>query len=449
MQSIWSRTAALPRFETLQGDTSVDVLIIGGGMAGLLCAHHLTKAGVDCLLVEAERIGCGITKNTTAKITSQHGLVYADMIRRQGAEAARIYLQANEAALAEYRTLCRDIDCDFEEKDAYVYLLSDRQKIEREVEALQKIGYPAEFAEQLPLPFRTAGAVRFPAQAQFHPLKFAAGISQGLRICEHTKVRELVGTTAVTSGGRIRAQKIIVATHFPFLNKHGFYFVKMYQDRSYVLALENAAQFDGMYIDGSGKGLSLRQSGEVLLVGSGAHRTGKKGTDWQDAERFAELYYPGAREICRWATQDCITLDGMPYIGRYAKNTPDLYVATGFNKWGMTSSMVAARQLTDMIMGKENAARALFDPSRSVLRPQLAANLGAAVLGLITPQTKRCPHLGCALTWNAQEHSWDCSCHGSRFSACGEVIDNPATADLKSAPKKQKKPTPHTPSDPA
>ena len=176
MDSIWTKTAQLPQFEPLRSDLNTDVLIIGGGLAGVLCAYKLAQAGVDYALVEADRICSGITKNTTAKITSQHGLIYDKLIREFGVERARLYLEANQGALEEYRALCRDIDCYFEEKDAFVYSIDKRWKLERELKALDRLGFRAEFVEQIPIPFPTAGAVKFPRQAQFHPLKFLAAI---------------------------------------------------------------------------------------------------------------------------------------------------------------------------------------------------------------------------------------------------------------------------------
>lgn len=430
--SVWSVDSQIPTFGKLKGDVDTDVLIIGGGLAGILCAYMLNQAGVDYILVEADRICSGITKNTTAKITSQHGLIY-DKIRREfGLEKAALYLRANEEALESYKKLCRDIDCDFEIKDAFVYSLKDTKCLEKELSTLKKIGFDASFTDNLPLPFSVAGAIRFKEQAQFNPLKFVSHISKGLNIFENTKVRELIKTTAVTDGGRITAKEIVVATHFPFINKHGSYFIKMYQHRSYVVALKNAANVDGMYIDEDSKGLSFRNFGDLLLMGGGAHKTGKSGGNWQELSHLAGLYYPNAREQYRWATQDCMTLDGIPYIGRYSKNTPHMLVATGFNKWGMTSSMAAATIIRDMILEKDNPYTEVFSPSRTILRSQLAVNGLNAVVNLITPSSKRCPHLGCALKWNKYEHSWDCPCHGSRFSEKGELIDNPATADLKS-----------------
>lgn len=431
MDSIWTKTVQLPWFEPLRTDLKTDVLIVGGGMAGLLCAQALEEAGADYVLVEADRICSGATKNTTAKITAQHGLIYDRLIREFGVEKARLYLEANRAALERYRALCRTISCDFEEKDAFVYSADDRKKLDRELAALDRLGAEAEFVPQLPLPVSAVGAIRFAHQAQFHPLKFAAGIAQGLRIFEHTKVLELMPGGAVTAGGAISAEKIVIATHFPVLNKHGGYFLKLYQHRSYVLALENGPAVDGMYIDEKEGGLSFRSCGELLLLGGGSHRTGKRGGGWRELEAFARSHCPGSREKARWAAQDCMSLDGVPYIGPYSPGTPSLYVAAGFNKWGMSSAMVSAMLLADLLLGRSNPWAAVFDPGRTVLRPQLAVNALESVLGLLTPTVPRCPHMGCALRYNAEEHSWDCPCHGSRFGNDGQLIDNPATDDKR------------------
>lgn len=434
-ESVWRKTAALPGFERLNTDKKTDVLIIGGGMAGILCAYLLDQAGVDYILAEADTIGSGITKNTTAKITSQHGLIYHKLIKQFGTEKAAAYLQINQTAVENYRKMCVEIDCDFEEKDAFVYSRDNPQVIADEMDALRKLNFPAEFAARLPLPFPVAGAVRFAGQAQFHPFKFLSAIAKELNIYEHTMVKELAGCKAYTAQGTITADKIIVATHFPFLNKHGSYFLKMYQHRSYVIALEHAPELmpslNGMYVDDSQTGLSFRTYQDLLLLGGGGHRTGKPGGNWEELRRFAAQYYPHARECGHWSTQDCMTLDGAPYIGRYSKNTPDFYVATGFNKWGMTSSMVSAMLLTDLVMGKENPCAPVFSPSRSILRPQLAVNALESAKNLLTISSPRCPHMGCALKWNQAEHSWDCPCHGSRFAEDGQVIDNPATGDLR------------------
>lgn len=431
MKSLWEQTSQQAAFGKLEKDIKTDVLIIGGGMAGVLCAYMLHHAGVNYVLTEAETIGSGVTKNTTAKITVQHGLIYDQLIRRFGLNRAWQYWKANEVALNRYRKLCRNISCDFEEKDSYVYSRTDRAKIEREIRALEKIGGHGEFTEHLPLPFPVAGAVRLSHQAQFHPLKFLATIAKDLHIYEHTPVRELLGTTAVTDHGRIQAGKIIVTTHFPFLNRHGSYFIKLYQHRSYVIALKNAPTVKGMYVDEAQKGLSFRNYKDLLFIGGGGHRTGKQGGNWRELREFSQRYYPHASEAHHWATQDCMTLDGVPYIGPYSANTPHLYVAAGFNKWGMTSAMAAALLLSDLVVEHKNPYAEIFSPSRTILHPQLAINGFEAVTHLLIPASPRCPHMGCALQWNPHEHTWDCPCHGSRFTAEGRLIDNPATEDLK------------------
>lgn len=430
MRSLWKATASLPEFPELVGDVRTDVLIIGGGIAGILTAYLLHEKGVRYVLVEKGRICSGTTGNTTAKITFQHGLIYDKILKSDGTEAARKYLAANRAAFDKYAELCGKTDCDYEIKDNYVYSTDDRRKLEKEVEALEKIGYIADLCENVPLPVKTVGAVKFPDQAQFNPLKFLSSVAEGLNIYENTFVREMRGNTAVTDKGKIRADTVIAATHFPFINKHGSYFLKLYQHRSYVIALENAQDVNGMYVDECDTGLSFRNYEGLLLLGGGGHRTGKKGGNWAELRAFAAKKYPDSREKHFWATQDCMSLDGIPYIGRYSAKTHGFYVASGFNKWGMTGSMTAAMLLSDMILGKRNGFASVFDPSRSIVKPQLFINGAEAVCNLLTPSKKRCPHLGCALKWNEAERSWDCPCHGSRFTEHGSVLDNPANGDL-------------------
>lgn len=431
MHSIWTKTAPEKRFPPLEGDRKTEVLIVGGGLAGLLCAYRLRRAGVRCLLLESGHLCGGTTQNTTAKITFQHGLLYDGLLRRLGERRARLYLEAHRKACEEYAALCRGIDAEYERRDSYVYSRTDRAGLEAEVAALKRLGVSARLCEATELPFEVAGAVRVCDQAQFHPLKFAYAIAQEVEICENTRVNTIARHRAVTDRGVITCEKTIVATHFPILNRHGLYPLKLYQHRSYVLALEGAEPVRGMYVDASDKGFSLRSRGDLLLLGGGAHRTGKAGGGWREVEDFARLYYPNARVVARTAAQDCMTLDGVSYIGQYSACTPDLYVTTGFNKWGMSSAMVGAMLLTDLICGRENEYACVFSPSRSILHPQLFVNAGESVLGLVTPGAPRCSHLGCALHYNAAEHSWDCACHGSRFSDSGELLNNPATDGVK------------------
>ena len=430
MESVWKNAVNMPSFPKLEGDVKTDVLIVGGGMAGILTAFMLEKAGVGYLLIEQNSICSGITRNTTAKITSQHGLIYGKLLKTYGEEYARMYWRSNEDAIENYRILCRDIPCDFEEKSNFVYSTGSNEMIITELNALNSLGIPASYVKETPLPFPVSGAVEFKNQAQFNPMKFVAGISKNLNIRENTRAGEFGNGVVRTDSGMITAKNIIIATHFPIINKHGAFFMKMHQSRSYVIALENAQNIDGMYLDEADSGFSFRNYGSLLLLGGGSHRTGKPSEGWQPLEDFARKYYPDSEIKYRWAAQDCMTLDGSAYIGRYANDAGGLYVATGFNKWGMTQSMVAARLLCDLITKKKNPYEEIYFPSRSVLHKQLFKNIIETGANFLTFSKPRCPHLGCALKWNKYERSWDCPCHGSRFSEDGELLDNPSTDDI-------------------
>lgn len=429
MGSIWESSADFRQYNTLQGKYKTDVLIIGGGICGLLTAYFLEQNGINYILLEADRIARANTMNTTAKITSQHGLIFADMVKRFGVEKTRLYLEANQRAIEKFGKLSEQINCDFQRQSSFVYSKTDRAKLEKEVNALNLIGFDAKFTSDLLLPIKTVGAVEFKNQAQFNPIMFLSEISKGLNIYENSRVLELDGNTAICENGRVEAEEIIVTTHFPFIDKHGLYFLKMYQSRSYVIALENAPDFKGMYVDECDKGLSFRNYGDILLLGGFGHRTGKGKCGFNRLRAFASEKFPNAKEKYCFAAQDCKTLDDIPYIGRYYSGADNLFVATGFNKWGMTSSMVAAELLCDMVFGKENPYGEVFSPSRTIFRSQLLTNTVEAMNGLVGFSKKRCTHLGCKLKWNKYEKSWDCGCHGSRFSEDGKILDGPANRE--------------------
>lgn len=431
MNSIWSETSKNEGFPQLKGDVKTDVVIVGGGLAGILCLKELTDRGVDCVLLEAKSIGSGITKNTTAKITYQHGLIYDKLIKNIGLDKAKQYLDANKNALEKFKKMASHFPCDLEEKDAFIYSSTDRKIIEEEIKAYNKLGFSAEFVSSIPLPVECRGAVKIKNQAQFNPLKFLFSVAKNLKIYENTKALEFLPQKVICSGGTVTAKKIIITTHFPIINKHGGYSLKLYQDRSYVIAVKNGPDVEGMYLEDKGASFSFRNYKNYLLIGSGGHRTGKKGSGYALSEDFCKKNLPDAQIEYRFATQDCMSLDSIPYIGEYSKGSDNLYVATGFNKWGMTSSMVSADILSDMVIGAKNPYADVFSPSRSSFNLKLFENVFHSAVGLITPTVPRCPHMGCALKYNKEEHSWDCPCHGSRFTDKGELIDNPATDDLK------------------
>lgn len=449
--SIWNNDGKvhIRQYNKMTHMNKTDVLIVGGGLCGVLCAYFLKEAGVKCVLLEGNRIGGGTIQNSMARITSQHGLIYSKLIQLYGKEKARMYLQANELAIAKYREIASHIDCDFEETSSYVYSRTDRQRIEEEISAVNSLGMRAEFAENLELPFETAGAIRFSNQAQMNPVKFLDGIVkeldeyEDLDIYEGMKVDDWISGTAWSGLYVTVANKIICATHFPYYNKKGKYCNKLYQKRSYMLALEKAPQLHGMYTDEAEDGLSFRSYGDYLIIGGEGHRTGKPGGGWDALREKTFKYYPQAKEYSHWAVQDCMSLDGVPYIGPYSEETQNFYVASGFNGWGMTSAMVSAMLLTDAILkgeGKEPGATAsyswgeVFYPGRKILLSPYLSNMKESILGKLTPGLKRCTHRGCALKWNSEEHSWDCPCHGSRFREDGKPIDNPAIENSELEP---------------
>lgn len=437
--SIWQKNVKMPEFAPLSGDASAEVAIIGGGMAGLLTAHCLREKGVRALVLEADRLCSGQTGRTTAKMTSQHDLIYADLIDRLGEAAAAQYARANEGAIAAYARIIEKgrIACDFTRCDAYLYSRTESTPLEKEAEAAIRLGLPAALTRETALPFPVSGAVRFTEQARFHPLKFLRAIADGLDIREHTRVLSVEDDRIHTDRGTVRAERIVFASHYPFVNAPGFYFARMHQERSYVLALADAWLPRDCYLGVDGDGLSLREAEGLLLLGGGGHRTGEnEGGKYEALRGAAKKLFPGSREVARWSAQDCVTVDRVPCIGQYARSQPGWYVATGFAKWGMTTAMAAARIITGMIAGDAPDYAEVFSPQRPVISADnmkpLMDEAGHAVRSLVkvTP-APRCRHLGCELSWNPDEESWDCPCHGSRFGADGALLDGPAQTDLE------------------
>lgn len=476
MKSVWSEGCKFRKREGLKEDIKTDVLIIGAGMAGILTGYMLKQSGKEVVLIDAAEVVSGNTKNTTAKITSQHSLIYHKLISEFGEEKARQYAKANELAIKKYKEIIKEekIDCDFEEKSAYIYSLNEIDTLKEEVEAANKVGINAEFVEKVKLPFEIKGAVKFNNQGQFNPLKFLKDISKDLSIYENTRAIEIKENLVITNKGNITANHIVVATHYPIMNVPGYYFLRMHQERAHVIALENVNDIDGMYIDANNDGYSFRSYKNLLLLGGIKQRTGEneKGGSYDKLRKVAEKLYPESKEKYHWSAQDCMTIDSIPYIGRYSDDTQNIYVATGFNKWGMTSSMVSAMIISDMILENENDFSEIFYPKRfdlSLSINNLAKDIGETAKNFIAqkiyiPSSKiehiknghagiveyngekvgvyknnegkefivstKCSHLGCQLHWNADELTWDCPCHGSRFDYKGRLIGSPATKDL-------------------
>lgn len=452
MESIWIKNTENKRWEALPGDRNINTVVIGAGMAGVLTAYYLQQVGVPVIVLEADRVGSGQTHKTTAKITSQHNLIYDKLLRVFGKEMALHYARANEKAIDAYEQLIKkeNIDCDFLRCSSFLFSGKEEAALRAEEKAADKLGLSVHFRRETELPFPVAGALEFTNQARFHPLHFLYQLAEQLTVYEKTKVLRVDGNQVKTDRGTVEAENIIFTCHYPFVNVPGYYFARMYQERSYVLALEQVQKLEGMYLEVDGNGFSFRSQGDVLLFGGGSHQTGKnkKGGKYEMLREKAEEFWPGCRELTCWSAQDAMTLDGVPYIGKFSGKKENWYVATGFGKWGMTSSMVSARLLTAEIIGHPFPEADIFSPQRKITGEAMKGLAGHSVqmiMGMgkrLIPFPKRknakgervvpvCPHMGCRLIWNPEEQTYECPCHGSRFDKEGRLLDDPAQTNCQ------------------
>ena len=491
--SLWVATTEETSYPALAGDLDVDVAVVGGGITGLTTALLLGRAGARVALVEAGRVAAGTTGYTTAKLTSLHGLVYADLIAEHGTDKARQYADANQAAIAAVRELAEGlgIDCQLETQDAYTYTTEAERRgdIAAEVEAATTLGLPATYVERTELPVAVEGAVRFADQAQFHPRRYCLGLAealtdQGIGVFEATRALDVDegGERAIvqTDGGSIVADHVVVATLLPFVDPGGF-FTKAHPMRSYAMAVRiDGAVPQGMYLSTDSPSRSVRPvhlDGEVgLVVGGESHKVGQGGDTTQyyaTLETWARQTFDVRSIEHRWSAHDYVPVDSVPYVGRSPRSRRTM-VATGFKKWGMTNGTAAAMILTDAILGRENPWAEVYDATRvdasTSAKEFLAENLNVGkrfvadhVARLTAPAAEGlepgeggvvdvegqkvaayrapdgtlqavsaiCTHLGCTVSWNSSETTWDCPCHGSRFACDGRVISGPAVVDLE------------------
>jgi glycine/D-amino acid oxidase-like deaminating enzyme/nitrite reductase/ring-hydroxylating ferredoxin subunit len=487
--SLWLATTAATSFPTMEGDLQVDVAVIGGGIAGITTALLLKQEGKRVAVIEAARIVEGVTAYTTAKITSLHGLIYHDLVKKFDEETALLYAEANQAAIGLIASLVdrNQIECDFERTAAYTYTThkDEVDKIKEEVQAARKAGLAAEFVTETELPFKVTAAIRLARQAQFHPRKYLLALAQlipgnGSYLFEGTAavdVKEGNPCQVTTDRGVITATDVVMCTHFPFYD-NALYFGRMEPFRSYLMAvtLDGPAP-EGMYLSTDLQQTlrrhRLADGQELLLVGGEGHKTGHGGDTverYARIEAWARSIFPVRQVLHSWSTQDFEAFDRIPFIGRAHPLAQHLWVATGFKGWGMTSSTVAGLLLSRLIIGHESPWVKVFDPNRVDLAgvPKMTqANLQVAadlVGGYITPRRREdvpvgegrivrgddgemavyhapdgsyhavspvCTHMGCKVNWNPAERSWDCPCHGSRFSVDGDVLDGPAQKPLE------------------
>lgn len=494
-ESYWLASAPPPPSGPPPPLEDVDVAVVGGGIAGITTAYLLTRAGRRVALVESGRLVGGVTGHTTAKVSVQHGLVYADLARRFGLDTATAYGAGQSAALGFIRAESGrlGVDCELSERDSHVYLerSADSDPLRREAAAATAAGLPAEFVPAVDLPFPVAGAVRFTGQAQFHPVRWLRALAErigdgGGYVAEGVRVLGVdEGDPCVveTDRGELRARDVVVATGYPILDR-GIFFARLSPTRDLVVAgrVPADAAPQGMYLS-AGTGHSVRSTplpdpGEVLLIlGGGQYRTGTR-TDPATRHHYLGTWaidHFGVKRIeYRWSAQDNTTVDRLPYIGRYHQFARHLWVATGFGQWGMTNGTLAGMILTDLITGTENPWAALYDPARVTIRQSAASfvrdnavvaehlvmdrvkpyvdgspdrlrpgeggvfrqGAGLAAVrrgenGELTALSARCTHLGCIVAFNDDEQSWDCACHGSRFGLDGRVLTGPATKPLR------------------
>lgn len=489
--SYWIESTPKTDYPELKEDIQADVAVVGGGMVGITCAHLLAREGLKVVILEADRLLEGTTGHTTAKVTSQHALIYDRLITQMGQEKARQYAEANENAIRFIADTVAEqkIDCDFARRPAYVYTQSTGyvHQIEKEEKAASVLGIKASVVHDLPLPFRIKAALRFDGQAQFHPLKYLKALVKMLPdsclIFEQTRavnIEEGNSLAVITNQGKkVIASKVVIASHYPFFDGGGMYFARMYPSRSYVTGITIAEKFpEGMFISAEDPTRSLRsqpmEDGELILVGGEDHKTGQAkntGVHYDNLLRFARDTFEVKEVKYRWSTQDYITLDGVPYVGNLTAKHPNLYVATGFAKWGMTNSTAAAMIIKDLIIHGDSPWKEVYAPSRFntasavnfvVTNVDVAKHLVAGKLkpagemedlppgearivsidgdkigafrddkGKLRLVDITCTHMGCELSWNEAERSWDCPCHGSRFTYEGDIIEGPALSRLR------------------
>ena len=491
--SLWLESTPDTAYPPLAEPLDVDVAVVGGGIAGITAALLLKRAGKSVALLESKRLLRGATGYTTAKVTAAHSLTYTTVAKKFGDDGARLYAEANQAALDFVVQLAEaeGIDCELERKTNYVYCESgdERSKIEQEVDAARRAGLAARLVEETPLPYPVECAFALDEQAQFHPRKYLLPLAEridgdGSRVLELTRVLDVEGSgplRVTTDRGALTARDVILASHLPILDR-GFFFAKAHPDRSYAVAcrIRPEQDPDGMYINVGTPTRSVRtardERGPLILLGGEGHKPGAEpDTDarYRALEEFGRRHWDADEFPYRWSTQDYSPLDGVPYVGRLTRRGDHVYVATGFKKWGMTNGTAAAILLADLILGRTNPWAGLFDAKR--LKPLASApkfvkenaavarhffrdrldrgettavealqpgegrllRLGGRKTAVYRDEGGRvhalspvCTHMGCHVSWNPAERSWDCPCHGSRFRGDGAVIQGPATRDL-------------------
>ena len=427
--SIWSDTVKSNEFPTLNKNIKTKVLVIGGGITGILCAYELKKRNIDVVLVEQDTIGKGISKNTTAFITAQHELLYQDIVKNHGLQNAQTYLQLNLKALEEYKKLGEQFDIDFQSCSSIMFSSSAKNIILKEKETLDNLGYKTELIDNIPLKnIDIKLGIKFNKQAKLHPLKLINALTKELNIYEHARVENIQRNKAYVNNHVIEFEKVIIASHYPLIDKTGLYFLKLFQRRSYVVALKYQS-FSDTYCSVDEDGMYFRCYKDYLIIG-GNDRNAGKDCKCSFVSKIEDLFSDSVIEYS-WSNQDLITIDQIPYIGKYDIFHKNWYVATGFDLWGFTWAMVSSFVLADMIEGKSEIK--LLSPQRFWIKKQLFINMKNTLKNMVTFRRPRCTHLGVALKYNNIDKTYECPAHGSRFDKDGKVINGPAKQNSNSS----------------
>lgn len=421
-KSLWKNTVSLPSFETLTNDGETDVLIIGGGITGILCAYELSKRNKNYILVEKDKIVSKTTGNTTAFITAFQETLYQDLIKEKGINKAKEYLDLNLEAIEYYEKLAKKFDFDFKLCDATLYSHKNEDIIKNEKKALEQLGYKAKEVKNVPLDVPITLGLTYERQAEINPLKLVKCLSENLNIYENTKIIKINNNIAITDKKyKIKFKYLIIATNYPILNKSTFSFMKINQKRSYVAYVKDI-NIDGTYCDIEDDGIYFRGYKNNIIIG-GNDRFTKDHENYNFKDKVNEIV-KGKEIIYYWSGQDCFSLDKVPYIGRYDLFHQNYFIATGFGLWGFTWAYLSSKIIIELMEGKKQ--NKLVNPRRFVINKQLADNMINAIQNLLTFKKPRCAHLGCALNYNKIDKTWECPCHGSRYDSDGNLLDGPA-----------------------
>jgi len=488
-QSFWMETGKRNKYSELEKNLDIDTVVIGGGIAGILTMYSLTKQGKDVALLEGRELLSGTTGYTTAKLSAQHQLIYDELINRYGEEHAQLFYQSNIEGIAYIKEIIEEhqISCQINEQNAFVYTQDPAQKenIKKEAEAYNKLNIPGRYLSELPLDIDVEAAIQMDHQAEIQPVSFLHGVLEAVKqtnghIYEHSLVNELTQNEDKTihlktsNGCEVTCNNAIFTTHYPTFEPDKF-FTQMKPEISYALAYKtNKEYLDGMYINNDKPKRTFRKMSDgqdhYLLVGGQSHSIGDEHSEmsrYEEIDQFAKRTFGVGQASYRWSSHDLLTKDRIPFIGQLHPDYPNIYTATGFNKWGLAEAATAARVLTDFIFNKQNRYTDMYHPRRNIPKltepsekssepndakeliiPETAEDIGINEAAVIKTEDEHtgiykdkkgklhyldlsCTHLGCGLSWNNGDKTWDCPCHGSRFNAIGEVIEGPALIDLK------------------